>query len=86
VAAILEAAMPLLEPALAARVAEALYDRSPADLRISTLLAINDRLRTLLIDVHAAIEELDSPEARAMDERIWEELKESTRRRHVTLG
>jgi len=35
------------------------------------------------VEVHAAIEETPGEEAREMEERIWEELRESTRRRHV---
>jgi len=50
---------------------------------VSTLQGINDRLRAILVDVHAAIEETPGEGARAMEERIWEELRESTRRRHV---
>lgn len=62
-------------------------DESPArDYRVSTLQAENDGLRALLIDVHAAVEGLESEQGRAMTEQIWDELMESTRRRHVASG
>jgi hypothetical protein len=53
------------------------------NLRVSALEPENDRLRLLLIEAHAAVEGLDSPEARVLNERVWAELQESTRRRHV---
>ncbi len=84
VAAILsDAAAVLPDASLAVRAGEAANAATPPDLRVSTLQAINDRLRAILVDVHAAIEETPGEEARAMEERIWEELRESTRRRHV---
>jgi len=48
---------------------------------VSSLLAENDALRAGLIALHAAVEQLETPEGRAMDDRIWAELVESTRRR-----
>ncbi len=84
VAAILsDAAAVLPDASLNVRAREAANAATPPDLRVSTLQAINDRLRAILVDVHAAIEETPGEEARAMEERIWEELRESTRRRHV---
>ncbi|MBK6662450.1 MAG: hypothetical protein IPG47_06730 [Thermoflexaceae bacterium] len=84
VAAILsDAAAVLPDASLAVRAGEAANAATPPDLRVSTLQAINDRLRAILVEVHAAIEETPGEEARAMEERIWEELRESTRRRHV---
>ena len=50
-------------------------------LRVSALQAENDALRGALIGVHAAVEALDTPEAAALNERIWAELVESTKRR-----
>ena len=84
VAAILsDAAAVLPDASLNVRAREAANAATLPDLRVSTLQAINDRLRAILVDVHAAIEETPGEEARAMEERIWEELRESTRRRHV---
>ena len=84
VAAILsDAAAVLPDASLAVRAREAADAATAPDLRVSTLQAINDRLRAILVEVHAAIEETPGEEARAMEERIWEELRESTRRRHV---
>lgn len=85
VAAILLDAEPLLPPQLAARAQEAAQARHPANLRVSTLQQINDRLRALLIEVHAAIEQLPGQAARHMDERIWAEYALSTDRRHLEL-
>lgn len=66
---------------------DAAVDTVPgADLRVSALQAENDALRALLIDVQAAVEQVESDEARALDGLIWEELKESTRRRHLERG
>jgi len=84
VATLLGDAAPLLaDEVLRARAREAAAHGDPADLRVSTLQALNDRLRTVLVDVHAAIEETPGPDAAAMDARIWSELVESTNRRHV---
>lgn len=54
------------------------------DLRISALSAANARLRAGLIALHAAVEAEDSPEARALESRIWEELRLSTERCHMS--
>jgi hypothetical protein len=52
-----------------------------ANLRLSTLQAENDGVRRGLVALHAAVEGQDSEQAVAMNERIWAELAESTRRR-----
>ena len=54
------------------------------DLRISVLSAANARLRAGLIALQAAVEAEDSPEARALESRIWGELRLSTERRHMS--
>lgn len=85
VAAILRDAIPLLPGQLADQARSLIEaDRSPS-LRISVLQERNDRLRSALIDVHAAIEEIEGDAARALDERIWEEYRLSVRRRHVEV-
>ena len=81
---ILRDALPLLAADLQASVAVALGTGS-ADYRVSALQAENDALRGALVDVHAAIDTIDSDAARAIDGRIWEELVESTRRREWTM-
>ena len=84
VAAILLDAAPLLaDRELAARAVAAADGRQAANLRVSTFQAINDRLRSVLIEVHAAIEETPGDAAREMDDRIWAEYALSTQRRHV---
>ncbi|MBI2765177.1 MAG: hypothetical protein HYX53_04605 [Chloroflexi bacterium] len=84
VAAILrDAAAILPDEALSDRAREAAGTRTPPDLRVSTMQAINDRLRAVFIEVHAAIEDTPGDDARALEERIWEEIRESTRRRHL---
>lgn len=74
------------EDGLRERLASAARELETPDIRVSTLLAANDRLRALLIDLHTAVEGTAGDAARALEERIWEELRESTRRRHVELG
>ncbi len=57
------------------------------DLTVSALEASNAELRGLLIELHVAVEEMDSSEARTLEEEIWRELAASTRRRALpTLG
>jgi hypothetical protein len=73
------------EPGLQDRIARELGQIPGQDLHVSVLQAENDRLRALLIDVHAAVEGMAGAEAEALDRLIWEELQESTRRRHLML-
>ena len=80
------AELPGLAPSLRARLREGGQARVNPGARLSELQAENDRLRALLIELHAAVEELDGEEARALDEEIWAELVASTRRRHVESG
>ena len=77
-----------LAGAAATAVETALAGPPAADFRISSLQAENDALRKGLIALHAAVESVDSDEARAFNERIWAELVESTKRRQfaVRLG
>lgn len=72
--------LPLAGEARAA--VEAALATPPApNLRISTLQAENDSVRRGLVALQAALEGNPSPEAAALNERIWDELVESTRRR-----
>lgn len=75
----------LEEPGLQDRIARELGEVPGEDLRVSALQAENDRLRALLVDVHAAVEGTTGAEAEALDRLIWDELRESTRRRHLTM-
>ena len=54
-------------------------------LRISDLNAENEKLRSLLIALHAHVEELDGEAARQAERVIWTVLKASAARRLVTL-
>lgn len=57
-----------------------------AILRIAALDAANKRLRALLIDLHAHVETLATPEARRVEDAIWAELRRSTERRAILLA
>jgi hypothetical protein len=55
-------------------------------LRVGDLRARNRTLRALLTQLHAHVETLATPEARALDARLWTELVASTRRRELDLA
>jgi hypothetical protein len=55
------------------------------NLLVSSLQAENDALRSALIELHAAVELDASAEASELNERIWAELVESTRRRQFQV-
>lgn len=80
--ALFAAAADLAPPELAGRL-RAAAARSDADLRISRLQAANDELRRLLIELQAWCEGQNDPRIAALNEAIWEQLKESTRRRRL---
>lgn len=84
VRAILADGLPLVSGDAAAAVAAAIATPPAADFKVSSLLAENDSVRAGLIALQAGVEPAATPEARAMDERIWAELIESTRRREFT--
>lgn len=77
---ILRDGLPLAGEARAA-VEAAIATPAAANFTFSSLQAENDSLRRGLIDLHAAVESNPSPDAQSMNERIWAELVESTRRR-----
>lgn len=56
-----------------------------ASLLIANLERGNTDLRGLLIDLHAHIEALDSPQARHIEDGIWQELSASTERRSLPM-
>jgi hypothetical protein len=78
------AAAHLPEGDLRARLALA-GDESDSSLRISDLNASNDRLRALLIELQAFVEESDQQWARTIDAAIWAELRASARRRAISF-
>ena len=55
-------------------------------LRISDLNRSNDGLRTLLIQLHAHVEGIDTEGARRIEAAIWRELRVSTERRALSLA
>lgn len=57
-----------------------------ANFTIGALEAANATLRGLLVELHAHVEELDTPAARQLDEAIWSELVASTERRKLSLA
>ena len=74
--------------AAAGEVEAALATPAAANFRLSSLEAENDAVRRGLVALQAALEANPSPDAEALNERIWAELIESTRRRQfaVRLG
>jgi hypothetical protein len=70
---------------LAGRLAEGAAGNDESFL-ISELDRTNARLRALLLELHAHVEEVDTPEARQIEEAIWAELVASTERRRLTIG
>jgi hypothetical protein len=80
-----EVAPEIGDPGLRARL-EAASGEEEESLRISDLNRSNDRLRTLLIELHAHLEEIDSDTARRIEATIWQELRVSTERRALSLA
>ena len=56
-----------------------------ADLAISTLNASNAALKTVLIDLHAYVEDWHDPAASALDGRIWAILRQFADGRALTM-
>ena len=79
------AADALGDAALGARLRDAAGLEAPS-LRVSDLQAHNDRLRGLLIELHASVEADESAAARAIEAEIWDELRQSTERRRISMG
>jgi hypothetical protein len=57
-----------------------------ASLRVPDLDAANQALRALLIELHAHVEGLEGPAARAVEAAIWRELAASTERRKLAIA
>ena len=64
---------------------EAAAAERDASLRVSELNAANDRLRALLIEVHALVETGDEEWARRTNQAIWDELSASAKRRAISF-
>ena len=79
-----EAAGLVEDKALSARLAEAAAGRD-ASLLISALEKTNDALKTLLIELHAAVEVSKAPWAAAFDLKIWDHLLMAADRRKLVL-
>lgn len=73
----------ITDAALSARLRQ-LGAEADSDLHVSALDAANDRLRGALIDLHAHVEMLDTPQAKAVDDAIWVELRNSVERRKIS--
>jgi hypothetical protein len=80
-----EAVPVVADAALAERIAAA-AGGADDDFAVSALERSNAALRALLIELHAHVEELASPEARRLDETIWRELVASTERRRLSFA
>lgn len=55
-------------------------------LRVGALQARNHVLRAALVEAHAAVETLDGAAARALEDRIWAELRAATERRLLDMA
>lgn len=73
------------DPELRTRLSNAVESRDES-LLVSDLESQNGVLRGLLIELHAYVEELDSPAGRRIEATIWRELAASTERRKLSLG
>jgi hypothetical protein len=80
-----EAAPEIGDPGLRARL-EAAAASDDESLRISDLNRSNDELRSLLIELHSHVEEIDTDAARRIEAAIWEELRVSTERRKLSMA
>ena len=80
-----EVAPEIGDPDLRGRL-EAASGEEDGSLRISDLNRSNDGLRTLLIELHAHVEEIDTEAARRIEAAIWQELRVSTERRALSLA
>jgi hypothetical protein len=73
--ALLGDAAELVEASLSTRLAQAAISVDPG-LKIGVLDGENHRLRTLLVEAQADLEDRHSADARAMDQRIWRLLED----------
>jgi len=71
------------DPDLKSRLKKA-AETTEDDYRISALDELNCELQDLLIDLHAHVETLEGEEARDIENAIWQELEEWTKRREFS--
>ena len=83
-AILLAAAEHVCAPELRRRLIAAAEEPEPS-LRIGDLNAANDRLRALVIELHALVENREEEWARRIDGMIWGELEASARRRAISF-
>ena len=79
-----DAAASLPDSALRAEIDAAATEAEPS-LRVSDLNRANDRLRALLIELHAFVETRDEAWARRINRAIWDELRASASRRAISF-
>ncbi len=79
------ASLSIAKGELRKRLAE-LSETRDEDLRISALTANNSALRAALIELHRYVESQQTMEARKIEDAIWHELHESTRRRQLSFA
>jgi hypothetical protein len=78
-------ALPVLkDEGLKKRVKEA-SEKTEDDYRISALDKLNCDLQEVLIDLHANIETIEGEDARRIEEQIWVELENWTKRREFMI-
>jgi hypothetical protein len=80
-----EAAPRVLDAQLAKRLEEASGEME-ASLNVSVLDRTNDELRSLLVELQAYAEDLNSSEGRQIEAAIWRELRTSTERRTLSMA
>ena len=73
----------LEDPFFCMRVLAAAARTTPPNYRLSTVQALNDDARRMLIEIHTVIEGMPGKAAAMINERIWAELRESTIRRQM---
>lgn len=78
------AAPSVLDAGLRSRL-EAAAAEPDTSLHVSDLNAANDRLRALLIELHALVETRDEDWARRANRAIWDGLRESVNRRAISF-
>ena len=79
-----DAAASPLEPELRRRL-ETAATQIESSLRVSDLNEANDRLRALLIELHAFVETREGDWARRINRAIWDELRASADRRAISF-
>ena len=79
-----EAAAVVADSALAGELREAAAE-TESSLRLSVLKRQNDGLRSLLIGLHAHVENLESPGGRGIEAAIWKELERSVDRLEIRM-